>query len=112
MSDFIRLDAADNVVTVTRPLEAGFEFESIKTNGLIPRGHKVATTPIAAGEAIRKYAQIIGYASESINAGDHVHTQNVTFRNTDVDYEFSTDLRPVRPVPADKRDTFMGYRRE
>lgn len=112
MSDFIRLDAADNVVTVTRPLEAGFEFENFKTSGLIPRGHKVATKPIAAGDAIRKYAQIIGYAAEPIAAGDHVHTQNVAFRNTEIDYEFSTDLRPVEPVAEDQRDTFMGYRRE
>lgn len=111
MSDFIRLDAADNVVTVTRPVEVGFEIENTKTNGLIPRGHKVATRDIASGEPIRKYAQIIGYAADDISAGHHVHTQNVTFRNTDVDYEFSTDLRPIPPVEEELRDTFMGYRR-
>ena len=66
--------------------------------------------PVAKGEAIRKYAQIIGYASADIAAGEHVHTHNVEFRNTDMDYEFATDLRPV--TPAKTQDTFMGYRRE
>ena len=83
----------------------------ITTTTLIPSGHKIAVTDIAAGTAIRKYAQIIGYAATDIQAGDHVHTQNVEFRNTDADYEFSTDLRPVTPVAEEARDTFMGYRR-
>jgi altronate hydrolase len=66
---------------------------------------------ISKGEAIRKYAQVIGYASQDIAPGEHVHTQNVEFRNTDAEYEFSTDLRPVTPVPEAERDSFMGYRR-
>jgi altronate hydrolase len=61
---------------------------------------------------VRKYAQVIGYASQDIAAGDHVHTHNTEFRNTEADYEFSTDLRPVAMLPEDQRDTFMGYRRE
>ena len=80
------------------------------TRALIPSGHKVATVAMKAGEPVRKYAQLIGYASEDIEAGDHVHAHNVEFRNTDTEYEFSTDLRPV--APAKTRDTFMGYRRE
>ncbi|MEM7269285.1 MAG: altronate dehydratase family protein [Pseudomonadota bacterium] len=106
----VRLDASDNVVTAIRPLELGAEVEpGVATTGLIPRGHKIAAVAIAKGEVIRKYAQVIGYAAEDIAAGDHVHTQNVEFRNTDVDYEFSTDLRP--PPNATSADTFMGYRR-
>ena len=110
MHAHVRLDPSDNVVTATRPLEAGTAIESTTTRALIPSGHKVATVDIARGEAIRKYAQLIGYASEDIAAGDHVHSHNVEFRNTDVDYEFGTDLRPV--APAATPDTFMGYRRE
>ena len=109
--DTVRLDPSDNVVTATRALEVGQTVEDVKTRALIPSGHKIATRAIATGEAIRKYAQIIGYASQDIAPGDHVHTHNVEFRNTDADYEFSTDRRPVTPVPADERDTFMGYRR-
>ncbi len=111
MSNAVRLDPSDNVVTAIRALEMGMDVEDTKTNGLIPRGHKVATMAIGTGEPIRKYAQIIGYASTDIRPGDHVHTHNVAFRNTNADYEFATDLRPAAMVPDAKRDTFMGYRR-
>ena len=77
MADFIRLDPADNVVTATQTLEAGVDIEGVATTGLIPRNHKIAAAPIAKGEAVRKYAQIIGYACEDIAAGSHIHTHNV-----------------------------------
>ncbi|GLQ28269.1 UxaA family hydrolase [Sulfitobacter pacificus] len=108
--DFVRLDRADTVVTATRPLEAGTQIEDVVTTASIPSGHKVATKAMSAGDPVRKYAQLIGYASEDIAAGDHVHTHNVAFRNTDRAYEFSTDLRPV--ATAKTQDSFMGYRRE
>lgn len=110
MRAHVRLDPADNVVTATRSLEVGSDLDGVITRALIPSGHKVAVADIARGAPVRKYAQLIGYASEDIAAGDHVHTHNVEFRNTDVAYEFGTDLRPV--APAATQDTFMGYRRE
>jgi altronate hydrolase len=110
--DTVRLDPSDNVVTATRALEAGAQVESTQTRALIPSGHKIATTDIPSGAAIRKYAQVIGYAAQDIAAGAHVHTHNVAFRNTEADYEFSTDLRRVTPVAEAARDTFMGYRRD
>ena len=109
--DTVRLDPADNVVTATRALDVGVAVEDTQTRALIPSGHKIAVENIAVGAPVRKYAQIIGYAAQDIAAGDHVHTQNVEFRNTEADYEFSTDLRAVTPVPELERDSFMGYRR-
>lgn len=111
MSDFIRLHASDNVVTATASLEVGTKIETTETTALIPRNHKIATHNISKGEAIVKYAQIIGYASEDIEAGAHIHTHNVDFRNVDATYEFGTNLQPVAPVSEDKQDSFMGYRR-
>ena len=112
MKDYIRLDAEDNVVTATHALEAGTNVENVQTNALIPSGHKIAVRPIAAGEEVRKYAQFIGLASTDIAPGDHVHTQNVEFRNTQAEYQFGTDLRPVETVDEADGDTFMGFRRE
>ena len=109
MSDFIRLDPADTVVTATRALETGVPIETVTTRALIPSGHKIAAVDMAKGAPIRKYAQVIGYAAQDILAGDHVHSHNVEFRATDVDYEFGTNLRPATPATG---DTFMGYRRE
>ena len=111
MSDFVRLDAADNVVTAIKPLEAGVTIEDTATAGLIPRGHKIATQSIATGEKIIKYNQVIGYATRDIAPGEHVHVDDCEFRATDVDYTFGTDIRPVTMVPEADRDTFQGYRR-
>ena len=108
----VRLDPSDNVVIATRALEAGIAIENVLTTGLIPSGHKIATVAIAKGGEIRKYAQLIGYAASDIAAGDHVHTENTEFRNTNVTHQFGTNLRPAKMVPEDQRDTFMGYRRE
>ena len=111
MKNFIRLSEADNVVTVTTALESGVEVEQVTTVGLVPCTHKIATVKIKQGQAIRKYSQIIGYASTDILPGEHVHTHNVDFRNTSADYEFATDLKSVDVVPETSRDSFMGYRR-
>ncbi len=105
----VRLDPSDTVVTATRALEAGTDVDGIQTRALIPSGHKIATAPMATGNPVRKYAQIIGYAATDIAPGDHVHTHNVEFRATEAQYEFGTDLRPVTPATG---DTFMGYLRE
>jgi len=110
--NFIRLDQHDNVVTVTKPVETGELIEDVAALQLVPRGHKVAVADINPGDPILKYAQVIGFASEAIKAGTHVHTHNVEFRNTFNEYEFSTNLRPVKMVPENARDTFMGYGRE
>lgn len=101
----VRLSEVDNVVTAIAALEVGQDGAT----QLIPRGHKMATRPIAKGEVVLKYAQVIGYAAEDIAAGAHVHTHNLEFRNVDTEYEFSTNLRPV--APAETQDSFMGYRR-
>jgi len=109
--NFIRLDPQDNVVTGTKSIEVGEAVEGCVATRLIPRGHKIATRNIQAGDAIFKYAQVIGYASQDIKVGDHIHTHNVEFRNTRNEYEFSTNLRPVEIIPEAQCDTFMGYRR-
>jgi altronate hydrolase len=106
VSALIRLDGADNVATAIRPLAVGEEGAVT----LVPRGHKMALRDIAAGEAVLKYAQIIGYAAEGIPAGAHVHTHNLEFRGVAHDHAFASNLRPA-PQPA-ARDTFLGYRRE
>lgn len=112
MTDFVKLNGADNVVTVTRSIELGTEISGITSNQNIPRGHKFAVQDIAIGEPILKYAQKIGYASLPIHAGDHVHTHNVEFRNVDAEYEYSTNICEVKTANDNQLDTFNGYRRK
>lgn len=108
----IQLDPSDNVAVARERLEVGESLQGLLIAEPVPSGHKVALQNIARGEPVRKYAQVIGYASQDIAAGSHIHTQNVDFRNVSGSYEYSTNLRPVEMVPEEKRDTFMGYRRK
>ena len=106
----IRLNAADNVVVARAKVEAGTDIpgENMTAAEPIPAGHKIATATIAAGEAIRKYNQIIGFASTNIAAGAHVHTQNCEFRAFERDYAFGADARPTDFVAEAERASFRG----
>ena len=87
------LHAADNVATALVDLEPGIELEveltSSSTTGgrlparritvksAIPFGHKVALAPIAAGQPVIKYGEVIGLTTAEIAPGEHVHIHNV-----------------------------------
>ena len=77
MTPYIRLHAADDVVIARSQLMSGAAIETFKVKGLVPPGHKVAARDIAAGEPVRRYNQIIGFASQAIAAGEHVHVHNL-----------------------------------
>jgi altronate hydrolase len=79
----------------------------------------VALHAIADGRPVRKFGQIIGYATADIRAGEWVHTRNLGFGKGQVegsgalalDYEYCTDIPAVDFVPEAKRRTFPGYLR-
>jgi altronate hydrolase len=103
----IRLNDADNVVVARVDLLPGTDVAGVRSAEPIPAGHKVAVAAIGAGEAIRKYNQIIGFATEDIAAGAHVHTQNVVMRDFERDYAFCEEARATDYV--NERGTFSGY---
>src|SRR5262245_41711666 len=74
--------------------------EKVTVAGLVPPGHKVATRAIKSGEPVRRYNQIIGFASRDIAAGEHVHLHNLAMRSFDRDYAFSADVKPTEMVAA------------
>ena len=106
----LRLSPLDDVVIATRPLSAGTQIadEGVACVDAIPPGHKVSVKAIATGSAVRRYGQIIGFATKDIEPGSHVHTHNLTFEMFERDYAFGQDL-PKPPEP--KRASFMGYKR-
>ena len=112
MTPFIRLHPADDVVIARTQLVGGTPIESVTSRGLIPPGHKMAVRAIAAGEPVRRYNQIIGFASQPIAAGEHVHVHNLNMGpdkgDFARDYAFGADLKPA---PARREATFMGIRR-
>lgn len=108
---FVRLASADNVAVALRALNENEKLDELVVATAVPKGHKLALTDIAEGERVVKYAQTIGFASEAIAAGSHIHTHNLEFRQTDHNYEFSVDLRDTPVLPEQQQATFQGYRR-
>ena len=107
----IRLHPADDVVIARQQLVGGTTLidERVTIAGLVPPGHKVATRAIAAGAPVRRYNQIIGFASRDIKAGEHVHLHNLAMGAFDRDYAFGADVKPTQyaTTPA----TFTGILR-
>ena len=112
MTPFIRLHPADDVLIARAQLLGGTVVEGITVRGIIPPGHKIATHAIGAGEPVRRYNQIIGFASRAIGAGEHIHTHNLDMGRDKGDfardYAFGADVK----VPAALREaSFMGFKR-
>jgi len=109
----IRLHDADNVVVARADLlpGTGLPGTNVVCRSHVPAGHKVAVAPVAADQPVRKYNQIIGFATATIEPGDHVHVHNCAVRSFDRDYAFGIDARATAFVPAAERATFEGIRR-
>src|SRR5580658_8362839 len=111
----IQLHPRDNVAIARVPLSMDTALnvggQSIRTRSAIPAGHKVAIKPVAQGENLVRYGQLIGRASRAIEPGDHVHTHNVAFEELTFNYEFPTGDIALPTAPVDV-PTFMGYARE
>ena len=109
----LRLNSNDNVLVSTRIVEKGeTPAEGVTATARIMRGHKMAATAIAKGTPIRKFGQIIGFASSEISAGDWVHEHNVEMGELSHDYAFSQGVMPVEMLPEKDRATFQGFRRK
>lgn len=104
----VRLHADDDVVIARSQLVGGTVLtgEDIRVSGLIPSGHKVAVRRIEQGQAVKRYGQIIGFASRTILPGEHVHTHNLVMGEFVRDYAFCVDSKPtvLNEIPA----TFDG----
>lgn len=110
----VHLRPQDNVVIAARTLPQGLELEvqgkQVRLSSRIGLGHKIAIVPIAKDAPVLKFGQIIGFASETIAPGDHVHVHNLRADLFDRDYAFCQDCPPPLPRPAEPR-TWMGYDR-
>jgi altronate hydrolase len=108
----IRLNPNDDVMIATRELEVGTALPGTDIRCLerIASGHKVAIKAVAKGGPVRRYNQIIGFATQDIKPGQHVHVHNLAMGEFERDYAFCADVKPTRYVsPA---ATFSGFVRK
>jgi altronate hydrolase len=107
---FIRLHSRDGVVVAIEELPAGTALPEVDVvcKDTIPIGHKVAVKAIAAGEPVRKFDQIIGFATKAIAPGEHVHVHNMGMGET---FDRTFDLAANTAsglLPEAERATFQG----
>jgi altronate hydrolase len=98
----LRLNPNDDVLIATQDIKPGTALpgEQIAASDAVPAGHKIAARAIAAGAPVRRYNQIIGFATRDIAAGQHVHLHNLAMRDFERDYAFCADLRADSTPPA------------
>jgi len=108
----VKLHENDNVRVATATLIKTIGKADAKPPAAIPVGHKFASADIKADDPIVKYNQIIGFASEDIAKGAHIHTHNCLFRSDFArDAAVGSKASPTQFVASDQRATFMGYKR-
>jgi altronate hydrolase len=112
----VRLHPDDSVAIAKQPLAAGTilrldDGRELRLAQLVQAGHKLAVAELATGEPVRRYGQVIGYATAAIAPGEHVHVHNLAVGALERDYAFCRDYAPVELVAERDRRTFLGFRR-
>ncbi len=106
------LNPADDVAVALETLTAGERLTlgatDVTLRDTIPNGHKIALRAIAAGQAVRKFGQVIGYATQPIVPGEHVHVQNLDMGTLHANDAAGCEFRPTVPAPSRH---FLGIRR-
>src|SRR3954466_9665209 len=107
----IRLHADDDVVIARVELPAGtlVQKENVRSSVRIPAGHKIAVRAVLKGKPVHRYNQIIGFATQDIAPGDHVHVHNVAMGDFQRDYAFCQLAKATAYVQP--QATFMGIKR-
>ena len=81
MRKILILDPRDNIAVCLVDLNQGDVIDqddiAIKVLNKIPRGHKIASRPIAKNDGIIKYGERMGHAVAPIAVGEHVHVHNI-----------------------------------
>lgn len=109
----VRISPVDNVAVAVEPVAAGTQVAVgdvvVRAADDIPRGHKMALGPLAAGAPVVKYGCTIGHAVRDIAPGEWVHERSMA---TDLAGEVEYRYHP-RPcdLPVEEPATFMGFRR-
>jgi hypothetical protein len=83
-SSAFQVQVSDNVATLLSEVPAGALLTivgpagkcELATREKIAMGHKIALTPIGAGQPITKFGIVIGVAMRSIEPGEWVHLHN------------------------------------
>ena len=106
----LRLNVVDNVVVAITTVEKGaLTSEDIIASERIGKGHKMASANVKAGEPVKKFGQIIGFAKVDIPAGAWIHEHNIGMGELAHDYAFAQGATQTDILPLEKQETFQGF---
>tara|TARA_Y100001970_G_scaffold218185_1_gene267528 strand:- start:173 stop:1675 length:1503 start_codon:yes stop_codon:yes gene_type:complete len=110
MFNIIKLNEKDNIGIAPMNIPENAKLSNgIKSINNVPYGHKISLQEIKKGDFIIRYGQIIGISSNDIQKGEHVHSHNLTFYESERNYtnKFEEDI-----VDKSKEQKyFKGYKR-
>ena len=108
MTKALTIAPGDSVATLLEDAHAGDIVADVRLTADIPRGHKVALSPIAANAPVLKYGFPIGRARRAIAPGEHVHSDNLaTGLSGTGSYTYDPKASPT--PEARTGATFQGY---
>jgi altronate hydrolase len=89
----LKLGSLDDVVVALKPVAVGQSLNGLHLTALsdISPGHKLAIRPLAPGQPVRKFNQIIGFATQPIAPGELVHTHNLVAGDFQRDYAIGSE---------------------
>ncbi|MFN8007167.1 MAG: altronate dehydratase family protein [Terriglobia bacterium] len=109
----IIIDPRDNIAVAKVSIGLG---TVLRMNGTqlsiaqtVPPGHKIALKPIAKGEPIIRYGEVIGAATQDIPQGGTVHVHNMSIENLTRQYESCVATLPVEFFASANVPQFEGY---
>jgi altronate hydrolase len=113
MAHLLKLGNQDDVAVALQSIKVGHYLSGFELTTLsdIPAGHKVALRAIDQGQPVRKFNQIIGFATQPIVPGEHIHTYNLAAGDFQRDYAIGSDATATKLFDPDEGASFLGFRR-
>jgi altronate hydrolase len=114
MARVLKLGSQDDVAVALGSVDAGERLSdfSLTATSDIPAGHKLALRAIAPGQPVRKFNQIIGFASHAIAEGEHIHTHNLRVGDFNRDYSIGSDAHRSDILDVTAAARFLGFPRK
>src|SRR5947209_9404054 len=103
-------DVAVARLALPRDHEVQIQGRTLVAKSAVPAGHKIALRTMREGEAVHRYGNVIGFATRTIEPGEHVHVHNLGYRDHDASEIRPEPVAPPATTPLHAR-TFLGFRR-
>lgn len=106
-ADGVGIALADLAAGETVAIARGAE---VQLREAIPKGHKLALSPHAPSEVVRRYGEAIGRATRAIAPGEHVHSHNLATALSG-ERHYGSIAALGAPMTAAPLPSWRGYRR-